>query len=88
LMTRRGLCSEGISHSRSAQFYFCRAVIVKDKNLFAPAKGMAKIKARGFALDDEEAVEGARCSGAAIHDADCKVIGEISVSGPVVRISG
>ena len=50
-------------------------------------KEIAKIKARGFALDDEEAVEGARCIGAAILDAGCKVIGGISVSGPVVRLT-
>ena len=87
-MTRRGLCSEGISHSWSAQFYFFRAVIVKDKNRFAPAKSIVKIKARESALDDEEAVEGVRRIAAESHDADCKVIGEISVSGPVVRISG
>lgn len=50
-------------------------------------KEIARIRARGFALDDEEAVEGARCIGAAIFDADGKVIGGISVSGPVVRLT-
>jgi DNA-binding IclR family transcriptional regulator len=42
---------------------------------------------RHFALDDEEAVTGARCIGAAILDANAKVAAGISVSGPVVRLS-
>jgi IclR family KDG regulon transcriptional repressor len=50
-------------------------------------KDLVRIKLRGFALDDEEAVTGARCIGAAIFDADGQVIGAISVSGPVVRVT-
>lgn len=42
---------------------------------------------QGFALDDEETVIGARCIGAPIFDAEGKVVGAISVSGPVVRIT-
>ncbi len=63
---------------------------VKAKGISTPAslqKEIAKIKARGFALDDEEAVAGARCIGAAILDGEGKVIGGISVSGPVVRLT-
>jgi IclR family KDG regulon transcriptional repressor len=56
-------------------------------NLAGLRKDLHKIKLRGYALDDEEAVTGARCIGAAIYDADGKVIGGISVSGPVVRIT-
>lgn len=50
-------------------------------------KDLDKVKSRGFSLDDEEAVSGARCIGAAILDADGKVVGGISVSGPVVRVT-
>ncbi|GAC1415292.1 MAG: IclR family transcriptional regulator [Acidobacteriaceae bacterium] len=50
-------------------------------------KDLAKTKSRGFSLDDEEAVTGARCIGAAIFDGDGRVIGGISVSGPVVRVT-
>ena len=50
-------------------------------------KDLSVIAQRGFALDDEEAVTGARCVGAAILDADGKVVAGISVSGPVVRVS-
>jgi DNA-binding IclR family transcriptional regulator len=46
-------------------------------------KDLIAIKSRGYALDDEEAVSGARCIGAAIFDGDGKVIGGISMSGPV-----
>ena len=42
---------------------------------------------RGFALDDEEAVAGARCIAVPILNRDHKVIADISVSGPVVRVS-
>jgi DNA-binding IclR family transcriptional regulator len=50
-------------------------------------KDLARIKARGYAMDDEEAVSGARCIGAPIIDGDGKVIGGISMSGPVVRVT-
>ena len=40
-----------------------------------------------YALDDEEAVLGARCIGAAILDANGKVAGGISISGPTARIN-
>lgn len=41
----------------------------------------------GYSLDDEEAVSGARCIGAAILDGEGNVVAGISVSGPVVRIT-
>jgi IclR family KDG regulon transcriptional repressor len=50
-------------------------------------KDLALCATRGFALDDEEVVTGARCIGAAIVDANGKVAAGISVSGPVVRLS-
>ena len=50
-------------------------------------KDIHKIHRRGYALDDEEAVVGARCVAVAILNRDRKVIGGISVSGPVVRVT-
>jgi DNA-binding IclR family transcriptional regulator len=50
-------------------------------------KDLAQIMQLGYALDDEEAVTGARCVGAAILDANGKVAGGISISGPIARIN-
>ncbi len=50
-------------------------------------KDLVRTRAQGFSLDDEEAVVGARCIGAAIFAPDGKVLGAISVSGPVSRVS-
>lgn len=50
-------------------------------------KDLAHAQEQGFSLDDEEAVVGARCVGAAIFGPDGKVLGAISVSGPVSRVS-
>ena len=50
-------------------------------------KDLVQTREQGFSLDDEEAVVGARCIGAAIFGPDGKVLGAISVSGPVSRVS-
>jgi DNA-binding IclR family transcriptional regulator len=50
-------------------------------------KDLVQTRTQGFSLDDEEAVVGARCIGAAIYGPDGKVLGAISVSGPVSRVS-
>ena len=50
-------------------------------------KDLIQIARLGYALDDEEAVLGARCVGAAILDANGKVAGGISISGPTARIN-
>lgn len=50
-------------------------------------KDLAKSRSQGYALDDEEAVLGARCIAAPIFDGNSKVMGATSVSGPVTRIT-
>ena len=48
---------------------------------------LAKTRARGFALDDEEIVMGTRCVGAPVLDARGMPIAAISVAGPSFRVT-
>jgi len=48
---------------------------------------LAQIRARGFALDNEEKSDGMRCIAAAVFDVNREAIAGISVSGPVSRVS-
>lgn len=50
-------------------------------------KQLLTIKKRGYSLDDEEAVTGIRCLGAAIYDKDGEAVAAISISGPTVRVT-
>lgn len=45
------------------------------------------IRERGYALDDEERIEGLRCVAAPVTDGD-RAVGALSVSGPVKRLQG
>jgi IclR family acetate operon transcriptional repressor len=48
---------------------------------------LEKIRRQGYAVDDEEAVQGARCVSAPILSSDREPIAAVSVSGPVTRVS-
>lgn len=48
---------------------------------------LERVRAKGFATDDQENEVGVRCVGAPIFDYTLKVIGAISVSGPANRVS-
>src|SRR5262249_24502987 len=50
-------------------------------------KDMAKTRLQGYAVDQEEAVLGARCIAAPVFDANKKVSGGVSGSGPITRVS-
>ncbi len=50
-------------------------------------KELERVRQRGYALDDEETVLGARCVGAPIFDEVGKVVAAVSVSGPITRVS-
>jgi IclR family acetate operon transcriptional repressor len=50
-------------------------------------RDLEAVRARGYAIDDEESVEGLRCIGAAIHDHDGTPCYALSVSGPKSRMS-
>jgi DNA-binding IclR family transcriptional regulator len=48
---------------------------------------LGRIQSRGYAIDNEEVVEGARCIAAPILDCSGYVAAAVSVSGPVARMS-
>lgn len=48
---------------------------------------LRRIQARGYALDNEEAVLGACCVAAPIFDSSGYAVGGISISGPVTRMN-
>jgi IclR family KDG regulon transcriptional repressor len=50
-------------------------------------QGLTQCQPRRYAIDDQEAASGARCIGAAILDAEGRVTGGISISGPVTRVT-
>jgi DNA-binding IclR family transcriptional regulator len=56
-------------------------------NLVQFRQELEKILRQGYAVDDEEAVQGARCVSAPILNADREPIAAVSVSGPVTRVS-
>jgi DNA-binding IclR family transcriptional regulator len=56
-------------------------------NLVQFRQELAKVRRQGYAVDDEEAVQGARCVSAPILNADRDAIAAVSVSGPVTRIT-
>lgn len=49
---------------------------------------LEEIRDRGYSYDDEESLKGLRCIAAPIQDDDDRVVGAVSVTGPVSRLSG
>jgi DNA-binding IclR family transcriptional regulator len=56
-------------------------------NLLQFRQELEKIRRQGYAVDDEEAVQGARCVSAPILNSESEPIAAVSVSGPVTRVS-
>jgi len=56
-------------------------------NLLQFRQELDKIRRQGYAVDDEEAVQGARCVSAPILNSDREPIAAVSVSGPITRVS-
>jgi DNA-binding IclR family transcriptional regulator len=57
------------------------------QNLLQFRQELEKIRRQGYAVDDEEAVQGARCVSAPILGTSHEPIAAVSVSGPVTRVS-
>lgn len=49
---------------------------------------LERVRDRGYAIDDEEVIEGLRCIAAPVKRADGSVLGAVSVSGPSTRMNG
>src|ERR1700751_2721094 len=56
-------------------------------NLLQFRQELEKIRRQGYAVDDEEAVQGARCVSAPILNSSGTPIAAVSVSGPVTRVA-
>lgn len=48
---------------------------------------LARIRARGYAIDDEEIEEGLRCVGAPVRNYSGAVVASLSIAGPSFRLS-
>jgi DNA-binding IclR family transcriptional regulator len=57
------------------------------RNLVQFRQELEKVRRQGYAVDDEEAVQGARCVSAPILNSAGEPIAAVSVSGPVTRVS-
>jgi DNA-binding IclR family transcriptional regulator len=56
-------------------------------NLVQFRQELEKIRQQGYAVDDEEAVQGARCVSAPILNSDREPVAAVSISGPITRVS-
>jgi DNA-binding IclR family transcriptional regulator len=56
-------------------------------NLVQFRQELQKVRRQGYAVDNEEAVQGARCISAPILNANREAIAAVSVSGPVTRVT-
>lgn len=48
---------------------------------------LARVRKRGYAIDDEEFEIGLRCIGAAVKNHSGEVVGAISIAGPTIRVT-
>jgi DNA-binding IclR family transcriptional regulator len=58
---------------------------ITDRN--ALLEELAAVRRRGFAIDDEEFMDGVRCVGAPVFDEAGRVVGAVSLAGPAFRLT-
>lgn len=61
---------------------------VTPRTITSPAamhQHLHEVRARGYAWDDEERIEGVRCVAAPVFDADGRVVAAVSVAAPAMR---
>lgn len=61
---------------------YTKKTIVSDEDLY---KDLEEVKKRGYALDDEEYIDGLICIGVPILDLEGRAIASISISTPTIR---
>jgi len=49
---------------------------------------LERVHQRGYAIDNEELMEGLRCVAAPIYDREGKAVAAMSISGPAARLTG
>ncbi|MEL6204089.1 MAG: HTH-type transcriptional regulator BhcR [Pseudomonadota bacterium] len=72
--------------------YLARAVLDQftEHTITSPdalSEDLARIRARGYALDNEERARGMRCVAAPVFDASETAVAGLSISGPVARVT-
>ncbi len=56
-------------------------------NQQALRRELARVRKRGYAVDNQEDSDGARCVGAPVFDASKRVVAAMSISGPATRMT-
>jgi DNA-binding IclR family transcriptional regulator len=74
-------------HSILSAMTFQQATPKTIMNLVQFRQELQKVRRQGYAVDDEEAVQGARCVSAPILNATREAVAAVSVSGPVTRVT-
>ncbi|WP_227356512.1 IclR family transcriptional regulator [Haladaptatus salinisoli] len=64
---------------------YTAATITEREKLFAD---LERVRERGYAVDNEEKIEGLRCIAAPVKGTDGGVLGAVSISGPSSRMDG
>lgn len=73
--------------ARLADDELARRFAGTDVDLLALRAELARVRERGWAIDDQETQPGLRCVGTVVRDRKSAVAAGLSISGPLVRVS-